>query len=229
MYFRAAWLLVIFVFVAAAADAQQQDKQSVLVLDENQWVTFYDLPSRRFRSIRSAILTRDLESANRDLSVAAAYLAIEAGRSHADLQAPLQDVVANLGQLQGTVADVPLQDLDALFGRAHWLLAQHYLHFARQARDERNGNVTSLYLHATAHHIERAILWSNVAVSRNVQKTLDGLRELADELRSPATSSRAFKDRPIVRAENLLKKVGPQIDRRILIALPAVDGVESGG
>lgn len=217
MLSRSLVLLTLIFLVAATSFGQQSDNQSSVVLDENLWITFYDLPSRRFRAIRSAILSRDFESAARDLSVTASYLSVEAERSSAVFQVPLRDVVDRLRRMQATVERVTLEELDVLFGRAHWLLAQHYLEFARQSRDARQNRNASLYLWATTHHIERAILWSNAAVTREVHATLEGLQELASELKNPETSARAYGERPIVRAEGLLRKMGKQIDRRVLL------------
>ena len=137
--------------------------------------------------------------------------------SSAVFQAPLGDVVNDLRRMELDIETVTLDELDTLFGRAHWLLAQHYLEFARQARDARHNRNASLYLWATTHHIERAILWSNVVVTREVHTTLEGLQELAGELGDPETSARAYRERPIVRAESLLRKIGKQIDRRVLL------------
>jgi len=211
-------LALTLIFLAVSTSfGQQSESQSAIVLDEDLWVTFYDLPSRRFRAIRTAVLTRDHESAARDLSLAANYLSVEAARSSAVFQAPLGDVVSQLRRMENDVGMVTLESLDALFGRAHWLLAQHFLEFARGARDARNNRNTSLYLWATTHHIERAILWSNIAVTREVHTTLEGLQELAGKLRDPETAARAYRERPIVRAEVLLRKIGVQIDRRVLL------------
>lgn len=220
-------LMLIFLGVSASY-GQQGGSQSAVVLDENLWVTFYDLPSRRFRAIRAAVLTRDHQAAARDLSAAANYLSVEAERSAAVFQAPLRDVVNQLRRMESDVDKVTLEDLDSLFGRAHWLLAQHYLGFARDARDARHNRNASLYLWATTHHIERAILWSNATVTREVHSTLEGLQKLAGELGNPETSARAYRERPIVRAENLLRKIGQQIDRRVLLPLPPEDVSESG-
>ena len=211
-------LVLIFTGAAAYAD-QQRDSQSPVVLDEELWVTFYDLPSRRFRAIRTAILTRNNESAARDLVVTANYLSIESDRSSATFQAPLRDVVEQLRKMEVAVDTVTLEELDALFGRAHWLLAQHYLELAREARDARQSRNASLYLWATTHHMERAMLWSNVAVTREAQTALEGLRKVAGDLQDPATSARAYKERPVVRAEKLLRKIGKQIDRRVILPL----------
>ena len=223
MFLRSILLLMLIFPGAAASFGQQSDNQSPVVLDENLWVTFYDLPSRRFRAIRAAILRRDNESAARDLSVTANYLSVEAERSSAVFQAPLRDAIGQLRRMEANIEGVTLEELDVLFGRSHWLLAQHYLEFARQARDTRQNRNASLYLWATTHHIERAILWNNVAVTREVHATLEGLQEVAGELRNSETSASAYRERPIARAENLLRKVGKQIDRRVLIPLPQND------
>lgn len=63
------------------------------------------------------------------------------------------------------------------------------------------------------------MLWSNVAVTREAQTALEGLRKVAGELQNPATSARAYKERPVVRAEKLLRKIGKQIDRRVILPL----------
>lgn len=219
-------LLIIFAATIVHAD-QQRSSQAPIVLDEELWVTFYDLPSRRFRAIRAAILTRDNESAARDLSITANYLSIESDRAVAALQAPLSDVVDQLRQKAAAVDKVTLDELDELFGRAHWLLAQHYLALARQARDTRQNRNASLYLWATTHHMERAMLWSNVAVTREAHAALEGLRKTAGELQNPETSARAYKERPVVRAETLLRKIGKQMDRRVILPPAATTGSES--
>ena len=146
-------LPLMLIFLGASATyGQQGGSQSGVVLDENLWVTFYDLPSRRFRAIRAAVLTRDIDLAARDLSLAANYLSVEAERSSAVFKAPLGDVVNDLRRMGSDIEEVTLDELDALFGRAHWLLAQHYLGFAREARDARHNRNASLYLWATTHH-----------------------------------------------------------------------------
>lgn len=211
-------LSLMFLVPAVAVHADSApDRQKPVVLDENLWVTFYDLPSRRFRTIRAAILTRDYEAAARDLSVTANYLSVEANRASAVIQVPLNDVVARLGSMQGRIDKLTLDELDMLFGRAHWLLAQHYLDHAKQSRDMRDNRGTSLFLWATIHHMERAALWNNVPVTSETHRALEGLRKLAGRLQNPETSDRAYKDKPVVRAEILLRKIGKQIDRRILL------------
>lgn len=213
-------LAVILVSLNAAA-GQEAGRASALVLDEDTWVTFYDLPSRRFRSIRSALLTQQPDVAARDLSVSASYISVEVERTPEALQRPLQSIVAKLEELSGNVDKVTLSALDALFGRAHWLLAQHYLYFARQSRDAREDRNTSLYLWATAHHMERAMLWSNVPLSREVSRTLQSIRDIAGRLQNPQAAASAYQERPVVRAEELLRRIGEEMDRRVL--LPAAN------
>lgn len=219
MLLRPILTLTLIFLVVSTSFGQQSENQSAVVLDEGLWVTFYDFPSRRFRAIRAAVLTRNHESAARDLVLTANYLSVEAARSSAVFQAPLGDVVSELSRMEAVVGEITLDELDALFGRAHWLLAQHYLAFARDARNARDNRNTSLYLLATIHHIERAILWSNVAVTREIHATLEGLQELAGELRDPETAARAYRERPLVRAEKLLRKIGIQMDRRVLLPI----------
>lgn len=222
------WPLVALLLLAMQSVAQEQPRQNSVVLDEDMWVAFYDLPSRRFRAIRTAILNRDGAAAARDLQVTANFVTVEAERASPVFQAPLGDIAARLQSFSENTDAVTLNQLDALFGRTHWLLAQHFLEFARQARDARQGRNTSLYLWATTHHMERAILWSNVAVTREVHRTLEELRKLAGRLQDPQTSARAFAEKPIVRAERLLRKIGEQIDRPVLLPPAAGDTGESG-
>lgn len=200
--------------------AQHSERQSAVVLDENQWITFYDLPSRRFRAIRTAVLTRNNAAAVRDLAVTANYLAVEAERASAVLQGPLREIVDRLRRIEPSLDQVTLDDLDTLFGRAHWLLAQHYLELAGGARDARHARNASLYLTATTHHIERAMLWSNAVISDDVHDTLEDLREAASELQNPDLAARVFRQRPIARAGQLLRDIGEQIDRRVLLLAP---------
>ncbi|MBT8100230.1 MAG: hypothetical protein KJO82_10785 [Gammaproteobacteria bacterium] len=206
--------------INAIADSHERPQQAV-VLDENLWVTFYDLPSRRFRAIRTAVLTRDKAAASADLAVAANYLSVEAERASDNFQGPLQQIADQLRAMGASVDDVTLQQLDVIFGRTHWLLAQHYLEFARRARDVRQNRNTSLYLWATIHHMERALLWSNVPVTRRVQNTFEDLREIATDLRDPQTAESAYKEKPVIRAETLLRQIGDQIDRRVLLPAAA--------
>jgi hypothetical protein len=216
-----------FVFFAATSIADQHEyRETAVILDEDLWVTFYDLPSRRFRAIRAAVLTRNIESASRDLVVTANYISVEAERAFVRFQEPLRDVVSQLLRMKDDIESVTLGDLDVLFGRTHWLLAQHYLQFAKVARDARQSRNASLYLLATTHHMERALLWSNVPVTRKVQTTFDDLRDVASRLQNSETSARAYNEKPFMRAEQLLRDIGKQVDRPVL--LPKSQDVSGG-
>jgi hypothetical protein len=67
--------------------------------------------------------------------------------------------------------------------------------------------------------MERAVLWSDSRINRNLVATLDGLRDLALRLQDPDDAAAARKDRPIKRAENLLIELGKQIDRPIVLKI----------
>lgn len=212
--------LLLALAVSAASAAEPPVERSV-VLDDNVWVTFYDLPSRRFRAIRTAILRRDHAAAAHDLGVVANYLSVEAERSSVTFQAPLGDVVQQLRALAANTDAITLDTLDALFARAHWLLSQHYLARARLARDAGDPRGAGLDLWATTHHLERAILWSDAPITRDVYKALEGLRDAAQRLQDPKRSARALRDKPLRRADRLLREIGEQLDRRVLLPPPA--------
>ena len=211
-------LLPILVLTSAATlAAQHAAEREVVVLDENVWVTFYDLPSRRFREIRNAVLNDDSEAAARDLMLAASYLSIEAGRASDVLGPPLTEVAGRLQRLAGQPESITLRELDGLFARSHWLLAQHFLQEAKASRDARQNRTTGLNLWAATHHMERAILWSGIPVSRANRKTLDQIRDIASRLQKAETREAAYRERPVVRAETLLRKIGKEIDRPVRI------------
>lgn len=210
-------ILALALSVPLALADEQEARQAVVVLDEDLWVTFYDLPSRRFRAIRTAIINGDNETAAKDLELTANYLLIEAERSTESLAGPLKSSVDKLRALGESIDNVTLSDLDALYGRAHWLLAQHYLHRAKVARDARQNRNTGLYLLAATHHMERAILWSNSKVDRDVRVTLEKLRDLAAQLQQNQSFEKAYREKPVVRAEKLLVKIGKQINRPVLL------------
>lgn len=108
-------------------------------------------------------------------------------------------------------------DLDSLFSRSHWLLAQHFLDMARRSRDGGQNRNAGLYLWATTHHLERAVLWSNSRISRDVEKTLEDLRDLADQLQDENLAAAAYREKPLVRADKLLRKLGKALDRPIVL------------
>jgi hypothetical protein len=199
----------------------QSEDPSFVAVNENLWVTFYDVPSHRFRSIRDEFVRRDFDSASRNLRTGASHLMIESSRSSPALAERLTEVSTQMMHIADNIADtnITTTELDKLFGRSHWLLAQHYLYHARNARDAENNRMAGRYLWAATHHMERAVLWSDARINRNLVATLDGLRDLALRLQDPDDAAAARKDRPIKRAENLLIELGKQIDRPIVLKI----------
>ena len=217
---RLKWTSLIAVLVLSnPALAEDEADQPLVTMDENLWITFYDLPSRRFRESRTAFVRRDFETVTNNLATSAGYLQVEAGRALPALAERLDEVSANMMHVAEHVGDtsVTSADLDSLFGRAHWLLAQHYLDMAKRSRDKQQYRNEGLYLWATTHHIERAVLWSNARIDNDVHKTLEELRDLAGRLQDADTSAKANKNKPVIRAEKLLRKLGKQIDRPVVL------------
>ena len=194
-------------------------KQPLVTIDENLWVTFYDLPSRRFRDIRSDFVRREFAAAASNLGTSANYLKVEADRAMPALAERLEDVTAKLMWIAGNIDDasVTVASLDSLFGRAHWLLAQHYLDMAKRSRDSQQYRNEGLYLWATTHHLERAVLWSNARIDRELHKTLERLRDLANRLQEPKLAKKAAREKPIIQAEKTLRELGRQIDRPVVL------------
>lgn len=211
-------IAVVALLAGAAAPVQSQDS-SFIAVDENLWVAFYDVPSRRFRAIRDAFVRRDFESVSRDLVTAASHLMIETERAPTVLVERFAEVTSQMTAIAANAGDanVTSSTLDTLFARAHWLLSQSYLHHARQSRDAADLRMAGRYLWATTHHMERAALWSNARISRRLVATLDNLRELALRLQDSTDAGAARKEKPIVKAEQLLLELGEQIDRPVLI------------
>lgn len=204
--------------LALIADEAPQAK---VTMDEDMWVVFYDVPSRRFRTIRADFVRRQFDNATTDLQTSASYLSIEAARAQPALATRLSEVSDRLTWIAENIRDSSVTgiELDAVFGRAHWLLAQHYLAMARQSRDGQNNRNAGLYLWATTHHIERAVLWSNARIDRKVQSTLEHLRELATDIQNENLAKKAYGEKPISRAEKLLRDLGTEIDRPVVVTL----------
>ncbi|MDH3410262.1 MAG: hypothetical protein OEN51_12940, partial [Gammaproteobacteria bacterium] len=212
-------IIAVSLALTSPVSVAQSGEPSFVAVDENLWVTFYDVPSHRFRAIRDAFVRRNFESSSRDLVTSASYLKIESGRAVPGIAERLEDVAAQMMSISQNIGDknVTATTLDQLFGRAHWLLAQHYLHFARESRNADNNRMSGRYLWATAHHLERAVLWSNARIDKNVVTTLEELRDLASRLQDSETAPAARKEKPIARAEKLLVKLGAEIDRPVVL------------
>lgn len=215
---RTAGFFVMLALIAAAASADPSDRAFVTV-DENLWVAFYDVPSRRFRDIRNAFVKQEFAMAASDLGTSASHLLVEADRALPELAVRLNDVAGRMMQVAADIESpsVTVSDLDALFGRAHWLLAQHYLDMARQARDRQKYRVEGRYLWATTHHLERAVLWSNARVDKKVFNTLESLRELATQLQDDKQALKAHRKKPLVQADKTLRELGKLIDRPVVL------------
>lgn len=211
-------LFVAMAILASAALAEQPDRAFVSV-DENLWVAFYDVPSRRFREIRNAFVKQEFAMAASDLGTSASHLRVESQRALPELSARLDDVADRMLRLAGGIEEpsVTVADLDALFGRAHWLLAQQYLDMARQARDRQEYRIEGRYLFATTHHLERAVLWSNARIDKRVFNTLERLRDLAARLQNDKQALKAHREKPLVQADRTLRELGELIDRPVVL------------
>lgn len=215
---RTSGLVATFALIATAVLADQSDPAFVSV-DENLWVAFYDVPSRRFRDIRNAFVKQEFAMAASDLGTSASYLRVEAERALPELAVRLDEAAGRMMQVAADIESpsVTVADLDALFGRAHWLLAQHYLDMARQARDQQKYRVEGRYLWATTHHLERAVLWSNARVDKKVFNTLESLRDLATQLQDDKQALKAHRKKPLVQADKTLRELGRLIDRPVVL------------
>lgn len=211
--------LVSLLPLLASAD-EHRGNQPLFTLDENVWATFYDLPSRRFRSIRDAFIRRDFEAAEHDLQVSTGFLSVEVGRSVAPLNAPLSEVIDQLDKIRADIRSqsVTTSDFDAAFARAHWLLAQHFLVLALQARDAKQHVNAGRYLWATAHHLERAVLWSDARIDRSLVNALDATREMGTRLQSSKNPERVYRDKPIATTAKVLIRIGDHLSRKVWIS-----------
>ncbi len=216
-------VLIALLALSGQALAEIEPQQPLVTMDEDLWVTFYDLPSRRFHEIRSDFVRRDFTTASGNLVTSANYLKVEAARAIPALAERLDDVSARLMWIAGHVDDasVTVTDLDSLFGRSHWLLAQHFLDMAKRSRDQQQYRNEGLYLWATTHHMERAVLWSDARIDRELHKTLEGLRDLANRLQDADLAAEANQKKPVVRAEKVLRTLGKQIDRPVVLPVQA--------
>lgn len=211
----------LFVVLAGYPGLANSQEPNLVAVDENLWVTFYDVPSHRFRSIRDEFVRREFASVRRNLITSASHLMIESGRSSPELAVRLDEVATQMNFMADDISDpsITTESLDRLFGRSHWLLAQHYLFHARNARDASNNRMAGRYLWAATHHMERAVLWSNGRIDRKLVNTLDGLRSLAVRLQDDKDAAAARSERPIRRAETALVAMGALIDRPVVLEI----------
>jgi hypothetical protein len=212
--------LALIAFPANAADSG--DEQRLFTVDENVWVTFYDLPSRRFRSIRDAFIRRNFDTVTRELEPTIGFLLIEAERATPAVHDALIEVVQKLQSIHDGIDDtsVTVGDLDSAFARAHWLLAQHYLVMAMKSRDNRLHESAGRYLWATAHHLERCVLWSGFRIDKDVLDSLESIREMSLRLQESSRPERVYRDKPIVLTGRTLVAIGEHLDRKVWIEVP---------
>ncbi len=212
-------IMIAALALLAPSLATTEADSPVITIDENLWVAFYDVPSRRFRDIRGAFVRREFATASKDLATSASYLTIEADRALPAIAERLNELSGRMAWISEHIDDatVTATDLDSLFSRSHWLLAQHFLDMARRSRDSGQHRNAGLYLWATTHHLERAVLWSNSRITLDVQITLENLRDLADRLQDENLATTAYRDKPLAKADKLLRKLGKKIDRPIVL------------
>ncbi len=217
MRFPAIAITALVVLTSSPSIAQSRD--SFVEVDEALWVTFYDVPSHRFRSIRDAFVRRDFDAVRRDLTTSASHLMIESGRSTAALAEQLAKVSHEMTLMSGDIDDQELtaESLDKLFARTHWLLAQHYLYHAQISRDANNNRMAGRYLWATTHHMERAVLWSDTRINRKLTSSLEELQELSVQLQDKQSAASAREQKPVIRVEAVLKEIGKVIDRPVVL------------
>lgn len=207
------------ILVMVAAPVSGQERLELLTLDEETWVTFYDVPSRRFRAVRDKFVQRNFEGAGRDLDASIAFLTVEANRALPELQPALTDVVAQLQRIRARIgtSEVTASTLDGAFARTHWLLAQHFFVRTLRSRDGADHVTAGHYLWATAHHIERAVLWSNARIDRRTVGSLQSMRDLASRLIGGEAGRRVYQERPLRLAARTIVAVGEHLDRTIRI------------
>jgi hypothetical protein len=205
----------------APAASGQDAERPALVLDESAWVTFYDLPSRRFRNIRDGFLRRDFEEISRDLEVTIGFLTVEARRSVPELTGVFAENIGRFERVRANLAsaDVTIADLDNTFAQSHWVLSQHYLVEAIRSRETERHRMAGRYLIATAHHLERAVIWSGSRITGDVLNSLESIREMASRLADGDNPAEVYRDRPLRLAAKTIATVGEQIDRRLRIEL----------
>ena len=187
-----------------------------LVLDGDTFITFYDLPSRRFRALRGAFVEGDEVGFQRDLAVSIEYLGVEIQRMDPRLGGAMHEVIAGFDAVSIS-SGAAVTELDALFSRAHWLLAQHFLLTAQSRLLESGAATPAIYLIATAHHLERAALWSGAGETPKLAQTLDELRASAGNLRK--YPHRDQYQRLIARTAGLLKDLSKVINRPVRVEL----------
>lgn len=210
---------IVIMLATTANPADVPGERRLFTLDDQTWVLFYDLPSRRFRAIRDAFIGGRIEDARRDLEASEAFFRVEISRALPALVPPMTETADRLQsirmQLDSTATTVG--DFDPVFARTHWLLAQHYLTLATDARDQGQHRSAGNYLWATAHHLERTVLWSDARIDGKLLDALEGMRTMADRLRNSDQPERIYRDKPVDSARRTLFELGTYLDRKVWV------------
>lgn len=210
---------------ASSLDSHAESEPDLFQLDGDLFVAFYDLPSRRFRAVREAFLTREFAAAAEDLRIGAQYLDIERQRAYPTIASELCEVIQRMAVISDAIdqPNVTVRQLDPLFARSHWLLAQHFLYRGVISRSQGRYRPASRYLTATVHHMERAALWSNARLTPQLERAVDELRSLANRLETNPSKRWVNEKRPLLRANKTLNELGAHIDMQV--GLPDLEGL----
>ncbi len=204
--------------VYSASASTSESKSTRFVMDGDTFIVFYDLPSRRFRALQQAFINQNTEQFDRDLEVTIQYLAAEKSRMDPRLQAPIDQTIESLRAFPST-SDLSLSDMQQHFARVHWLLAQHFLQIAHRQTQSTETAETWLYYTATAHHLERAVLWASLEIDKTLTANLDSLRAVTS-----ATMHKRNKDkrqRTLQRTAQTLKKLSTELELPLRVKLEA--------
>lgn len=131
----------------------------------------------------------------------------------------MSEAVATLESIRENIrtAAISSSDLDSAFARVHWLLAQHYLVLAIDSRDAAQHKNAGRYLWATAHHLERAVLWSDARIDRSVLNALESSREMGTALQTSNRPERVYRDRPMAATAKTLVEIGEHLNRPVWV------------
>jgi hypothetical protein len=171
---------------------------------EQVWLYFADKPEEYFEETVSDLDAVGPKAAAHDLRTAAAYLKIEAGRSRGAsgkaLRASIDELEDAAGRVGGGVT-IPSDEMNRVFARAHWALAQH--HFARaSALAARDKIKAGKELDAAATHVEHGMGWLDPEPDETRTAALQGVRETAGEM----TEGKLIKPEAVSKAMTVLEK-----------------------
>lgn len=215
-------LVITFLLMVCCAGSMAKEaepNQKLFSFDENYWVLFYDLPSRRFRAIRNDFIKGHYGLVSQNLRVAENHIRIEATRSSPPLDQKLIAISDRLSEsaLRNENNQITVAEFNPLFAQAHWLLSQHYLTLSLTSKENENHPNAGHYLAATAHHVERAILWSDMRITPKTLKTLDDIAAQSNELLNANKPLKVYKKRPIRKAWELIQETGDYLEKTVTI------------